>query len=84
MCDVVNVTGAGEGMLEVTVMTSCGAVPHACKAVGNGVHCITFTPHTAEPHSVVVKFNSECVTGRLANNFSFIYYRHCMHCTRSQ
>jgi len=61
----VNVTGAGEGTLEVTVMTACGAVPHTVKSAGNGVHCITFTPQSAEPHSAIVKFNGEMVTGML-------------------
>ena len=64
ICVPVNVNGAGEGILEVTVMTAtCGAVPHTIKTVGNGVHCVTFVPESAEPHSAMVKFNGEPVTG---------------------
>jgi len=64
VAEPVGVTGAGEGTLEVTVLTtSCGAAPHTVKSTGSGVHCITFTPQTAEPHSAVVKFNGEMVPG---------------------
>ena len=61
----VNVSGAGEGVLEVMVMvSSCGAVvPHTVKTAGSSVHAVTFTPQIAEPHSAIVKFNSELVTG---------------------
>jgi len=64
-CVLVNVTGAGEGVLEVMVMVaSCGAVvPHSVKTAGSSVHAITFTPQVAEPHSAIVKFNSEAVPG---------------------
>jgi len=61
---LVTVAGAGEGTLEVVVMTSCATVPHTVKPAGSCVHCVTFTPQSAETHSAIVKFNCECVTGR--------------------
>lgn len=63
VCVIVNVGGAGEGELEVVLMTSCGTVRHDVKYVSNGVICVTFTPQTAEPHSAIVKFNCEMVPG---------------------
>jgi len=61
----VNVSGAGEGILEATILVSGSGsvVPHAVKSAGSSVHAVTFTPQLAEPHSAVVKFNSESVTG---------------------
>lgn len=62
-CVLVCVHGAGEGTLEVTVMTGTSPVPHTVKPVGNSTHAVMFTPQTAEPHSAVVKFNGEMVPG---------------------
>jgi len=60
---LVNVCGAGEGTLEVTVMSGNTPIPHTVKSVGNSIHSVTFTPQTAEPHTAIVKFNGEMVTG---------------------
>jgi len=60
----VNVTGAGEGTLEVTIMSGTTAIPHTVKPVGNCIHAVTFTPQSADTHTAIVKFNGEMVPGR--------------------
>lgn len=60
---VVNLTGAGKGCLDVSIMTGCDTIPHTIKEVGNCVYCITFIPQSAETHTAIVKFNSEMVKG---------------------
>ena len=58
-----NVAGAGGGTLEVTISNSSTTVPHTVKPAGDGMHTVTFMPQIAEPHTAIVKFNGDMVTG---------------------
>jgi len=63
VCVVVNVAGAGGGTLEVTIANSSTTVPHTVRPAGDCMHTVTFTPLVAEPHTAIVKFNGDMVTG---------------------
>ncbi|CAB3388551.1 Hypothetical predicted protein [Cloeon dipterum] len=57
----VDASQAGEGQLEISVNE--GEVPNHVAVVGGGRCLVTFTPETAKPHAVDIKFNGEPVPG---------------------
>lgn len=60
---LVNTSRAGEGSLDIAVSSGGENVPHTTKGLGNGTFDVSFTPHRAEIHLVVIKFNGEMVSG---------------------
>lgn len=54
-------SAAGEGQLEISINE--GEVPNHVQVVGGGRCLVSFTPETAKPHYIDIKFNGEAVPG---------------------
>jgi len=62
--DVVDAAEAGEGNLEILVVSSSGInIPTRVDPLGGARFSVSFSPRTPEPHSVQVTFNDEPVPG---------------------
>ena len=62
--DVVDAAEAGEGNLEILVTAGPGNnIPTRVEPLGGARFNVTFSPRTADTHSVVVTFNDEPVRG---------------------
>ncbi|KAL7301856.1 hypothetical protein TKK_0005461 [Trichogramma kaykai] len=57
----VDASAAGEGQLEISINE--GEVPNHVQVVGGGRCLVSFTPETAKPHYIDIKFNGEPVPG---------------------
>ena len=58
----VDASAAGEGQLEIAITAGRALVPNKVEVLGGGKCLVTFTPQTAQPHFIDVKFNGEQVT----------------------
>ncbi|XP_008544602.1 filamin-A [Microplitis demolitor] len=57
----VDASAAGEGQLEISINE--GEVPNHVQVVGGGRCLVSFTPESAKPHYIDIKFNGEAVPG---------------------